>query len=49
MNLLSNALRFTKQGGVTVRASCSNETPAILSHEQIHFEVEDTGLGIAAG
>ncbi len=48
MNLLSNALRFTKQGGVTVRASCLSEAPKVFSHKRIHFEVEDTGLGIAA-
>ena len=40
INLLSNAVKFTDTGGVTLRLRCRGE----LSH----FEIEDTGVGIAA-
>lgn len=39
-NLLSNALKFTSQGGVTLRGG--------LEGEHIRFEVKDTGPGIPA-
>ena len=42
LNLLSNALKFTNQGCITIKASCINE-----KRNRIHFEIEDTGLGIA--
>jgi signal transduction histidine kinase/CheY-like chemotaxis protein len=57
INLLSNALKFTKQGGVSVRLGMNNSQSlkangkeSGISHEQlaITFEVEDTGAGIAA-
>ncbi len=38
-NLVSNALKFTEQGGVTVRVSAG-------SHDTVRFEVQDTGIGI---
>ena len=41
LNLLSNAVRFTDEGGVTVSAS--------LGENEIVIEVVDTGVGIAAG
>lgn len=37
-NLLSNALKFTRQGGITLRAA--------LENGQLHFSVSDTGCGI---
>jgi signal transduction histidine kinase/ActR/RegA family two-component response regulator len=40
MNLLSNALKFTEQGGVALRVA---RAPAGLS-----FEVSDTGIGVSA-
>lgn len=55
INLLSNAIKFTDEGGVTLRvsvrepsdslekASTENLTPT----QQIHFEVIDTGVGMA--
>ena len=42
LNLLSNALKFTRQGRIIIRVSCVNE-----ARNRLHFEVEDTGLGIA--
>jgi len=50
INLLSNAIKFTKDGGIAVRVS------SVMEHEnqqlpnsnyQLHFEIEDTGSGIA--
>ncbi len=43
VNLLSNALKFTEQGGIVIRASCAHTDQC----SRIHFEVEDTGPGIA--
>ncbi len=44
INMLGNAVKFTDEGGVTVRLAIRNET-----QEGMHLtvEVEDTGLGIA--
>lgn len=47
VNLVSNALKFTRQGGVTVRvAPAPNPTEA--GHVTLRFEVQDTGIGIPA-
>lgn len=48
INLIGNALKFTKQGGITV--SISRETPArqeIEKEVSLKFTVADTGIGIA--
>ena len=50
-NLISNAIKFTDEGRVTLRVSCIDRTEnsdRYLSSNayQIHFEVEDTGIGI---
>ncbi|NLS12274.1 aerobic respiration two-component sensor histidine kinase ArcB [Vibrio sp. SM6] len=42
-NLLSNAMKFTKEGGVVITVSCEVEQE--IAH--VVFEVEDTGVGIA--
>ncbi|HEY9606331.1 MAG TPA: PAS domain S-box protein, partial [Allocoleopsis sp.] len=50
INLLSNAMKFTQDGGVSVRVSIvSNNQQQTTNNGQrtIHFEVEDTGAGIA--
>ncbi|MBE9043109.1 ammonium transporter [Pleurocapsales cyanobacterium LEGE 10410] len=51
INLLNNAVKFTSQGGVTLRVSpvsnsCSHNEPG--TRLKLIFAVEDTGRGIAA-
>lgn len=40
LNLLSNSLKFTKHGGVTLHVE-------LIHPHTLHFRVEDTGMGIA--
>ncbi|MEG3928880.1 MULTISPECIES: ATP-binding protein [unclassified Microcoleus] len=51
INLLSNAIKFTKHGVIWLRVSPfidrKNQNLPI-SNYQLHFEIEDTGSGIAA-
>jgi signal transduction histidine kinase/CheY-like chemotaxis protein len=57
INLLNNALKFTQEGGVSVRVSLDNKSWQAFEQEKqtinvnetikINFEVEDTGSGIA--
>ncbi|HUH97730.1 MAG TPA: PAS domain S-box protein, partial [Anaerolineales bacterium] len=42
-NLVVNAIKFTHQGEIFVRAEPIQETP---THATIHFSVQDTGIGI---
>jgi signal transduction histidine kinase/ActR/RegA family two-component response regulator len=44
-NLISNAIKFTEHGKVTIVASCNQKT---REHTVIDFEISDTGIGIAA-
>lgn len=48
-NLLSNALKFTRKGGVTLRVGIGSQDDPGVAEGQIKllFEVEDSGLGIA--
>nr|WP_051083649.1 ATP-binding protein [Thiomonas sp. FB-6] len=39
INLLSNAVRFTRRGRVSLQVDCR--------HEVLRFDVEDTGIGVA--
>jgi len=43
VNLVSNALKFTEKGSVTLRCRSQKTSP---NHERIRFAVEDTGVGI---
>jgi signal transduction histidine kinase len=43
--LTGNAIKFTHQGSVTVRAQVAEDTPQDLL---LRFEVQDTGIGISA-
>jgi len=42
-NLLTNSIKFTSEGSVTMRVKVQRETDELL---EVHFTVEDTGIGI---
>jgi CheY-like chemotaxis protein len=46
INLASNAVKFTARGEVVIRVRCRNAT-AVDGPAWLHFEVVDTGIGIA--
>lgn len=53
INLLSNAFKFTQEGGISVRVARgidAGETPTANQPDEItlQFEIEDTGAGMAA-
>ena len=51
INLLSNAIRHTERGSVTLRLAAQRLVPeqgTDAAQMLLHFEVEDTGIGIAA-
>jgi signal transduction histidine kinase/ligand-binding sensor domain-containing protein/ActR/RegA family two-component response regulator len=45
INLVANAVKFTRQGSVTVTVGI--EAPPEAGHTMVHFVVADTGIGIA--
>lgn len=47
INLLSNRIKFTKFGSVTLRVRSSQAESSVVGKCSIGFEVEDTGLGVA--
>ncbi|PKM25310.1 MAG: hybrid sensor histidine kinase/response regulator [Gammaproteobacteria bacterium HGW-Gammaproteobacteria-13] len=46
-NLLSNALKFTEHGEVSLSVSCASGEPE-EGHELLNFSVRDSGIGIPA-
>jgi len=46
VNLLNNAVKFTDEGGITVRSKIDNQSDEINDIVNIQFEIEDTGIGI---
>ena len=44
LNFLSNALKFTETGSITLRVKLINETD---SHIHLRFETQDTGIGMS--
>jgi CheY-like chemotaxis protein len=44
INFLGNAVKFTRTGGIKVRAAVAGE---VVGKVRLRFEVEDTGIGIA--
>ncbi|MBJ6143360.1 response regulator [Hymenobacter sp. BT559] len=48
VNLVSNALKFTRQGSVTVHVSLGIPPAPDAEHVALRFAVQDTGIGIAA-
>jgi PAS domain S-box-containing protein len=46
-NLLSNALKFTEHGEVSLTVSCASGEPE-EDHELLNFSVRDSGIGIPA-
>lgn len=47
-NLLSNALKFTTEGQVSLNIRTFEQTEGALQRNWIVFDVQDTGIGIAA-
>ncbi|MDM8544406.1 ATP-binding protein, partial [Desulfococcaceae bacterium HSG9] len=48
INLLNNALKFTKEGGVAVRTGIADSEDRKAGIRKLKFEIEDTGPGIAS-
>ncbi|ERT09672.1 sensory box protein [Lyngbya aestuarii BL J] len=48
INLLGNAIKFTKKGGVFIRVKSLSTPETEPSNQTLYFEVEDTGVGIAS-
>ena len=47
LNLLGNGIKFTRQGCLTLRISGQSPSQTDNGRQIIHFEIEDTGTGIA--
>jgi PAS domain S-box-containing protein len=48
LNLLSNGMKFTSQGGLSVAVSMRTDDGAVGKEPLIHVRVSDTGIGIPA-
>lgn len=49
LNLCGNSIKFTEEGGVTLRVQADHfgETPKTKGSHKIRFSIEDTGIGIS--
>ncbi len=47
INLLSNAVKFTEKGGIMMKVESREAPPQSPPAIQLHFEIKDTGIGIA--
>ncbi|MBN2006587.1 MAG: PAS domain S-box protein [Anaerolineae bacterium] len=47
INLLGNAVKFTERGNITMRVELRGSAPQSPTSVWLHFEIEDTGIGIA--
>lgn len=53
LNLVSNAVKFTHEGGVEIVVTCNRHTPRdgsvseVVKEYELKFSVKDTGIGIA--
>ncbi len=47
-NLMSNAVKYTQEGRVSVRVMPVNDSNADHQHMTIRFEIEDSGAGLSA-
>jgi signal transduction histidine kinase/CheY-like chemotaxis protein len=47
INLIGNAIKFTKEGGVSLRVQSQKSNTVPNSKCRLLFEIEDTGVGIA--
>jgi signal transduction histidine kinase/DNA-binding response OmpR family regulator len=47
INLIGNAIKFTKEGGVSLRVQSQKSNTVPNSNCRLLFEIEDTGVGIA--
>lgn len=49
LNLCGNSIKFTEQGGVTVKVQIDNfgEEPVVPGSHKLRFSIEDTGIGIS--
>ena len=46
LNLLSNAVKFTEEGAVTLRVRVASSPATPTGTYELHFSVQDTGIGI---